>query len=220
MKIRILLLPLLLLTACGSGPFSNPLIQHINVTLSPSDLNLVQGGSARVQVSGTLAGSSTVLTGLTVAPLEVPAGLSVTASSGAVTLSASSSAAPGTYSVPLDVTTFGGRGQGLLAVTVSAPVTPSYQVAFSPVSPTLIQGSSVRVSLVATRAGQPEPGVQVISVTGALSVTSDPADPLGFTLTAAPTQVPGDYTMQVTTGDGSVTKVTPLIVQVTAAGGN
>lgn len=220
MRKRLLLLPLLLLTACGNGPFANPLIQHIDVTFTPGELSLVQGASARVQVSGKVTGSSNVVTGMTVTAADVPNGITVTTSTGAVLISASSSAEPGTYSLPLNVTTFGGSGQGVLAITITAPVTPEYQVAFTPASPSLVQGGSVRLSLVATRAGQPDPSVHVTSVNGALQVTTDPTDPIGFTVSAAATQVPGDYTLQVTTNDGSTTKVTPIIVQVTAASGN
>lgn len=211
--VPLLLTSVLALTACGAAdsPFANPFTTTIDVALSPSTLTLAPGTNSRVQVSGTASG--TAVTGLTIAASDVPDGLSVTSSTGAVTVSASRTVRTGTYSIPLKVSAPGGAGSAQLAVTVQAP---DYTVAFSGSPLNLVVGSSVRVSLTATQNGSNAPLVHVIDVSGALKTTLD-TDPLGFTVSAAGTQTLGTYVLQVTTTDGVTTRVDPLTVNVTEA---
>lgn len=148
-----LLLPgLLLLAGCGSGPFANPFIQAIEVTLTPSALTLPPGETARVQVSGRVAGGGGAVTGLKVTPEEVPAGLTVTPSTGALTVTAREDAEAGAYRIPLTVTAPGGRGEAVLAVTVPGGAAQAdYRLTFTPSPVTLRQGERVRVAVTATR---------------------------------------------------------------------
>ena len=112
-RLTTLLLPLLALSlsGCGTGPFANPFIQSIEVTLTPSDLTLKPGATGRVQVSGKLATTGAVVTGLTVRADEIPTGLSVTPSTGSIVVTAQADAQEGTYAVPVSATTTGGRGK-------------------------------------------------------------------------------------------------------------
>lgn len=218
-KLTPLLLPgLLLLSGCGTGPLANPFIQSIEVTLTPSALTVPLGETARVQVTGRVAGEGGAVTGLTITPKEVPAGLSVTPSTGALTVTTAKDAPAGVYSIPLAVTAPGGRGEAVLAVTVpSAAKQAAYALRFAPSPLTLAQGDQVRVSVSAFRGDQHAEDVYVNKVTGALAVTVDSSDLLGFTVQAAADQAPGSYVLQVTTEDaeGRV-QVTPLPVSLTA----
>lgn len=202
------------LTSCGAGPFANPFVAPISVTLSPASLNLQQGASDRVSVTGTSAGAP--VTGLTIAAQDVPPGLKVVTATGTVIVTATSTAIPGPYSVPLAVTAPGGEGQAVLAVTVT-PAQVDYTVAFSPAAPTLNAGTSVHVSLTGTGSGQGQPRpVSVTAVSGGLPVTLDVNDPQGLTIAPPDTQVPGTYVLQVTTASGHSTRTDPLLVTVTA----
>ena len=208
----LLLLPGLV-TACGSanGAFANPFTQQIEVTLSPSTVTLMPGSGTRVQLTG--AANGTAVTGLAVTASDVPDGLVITPSTGAVTVAANSTMKPGTYSIPLSVTAPGGQGSAQLAVSV---VAPDYAVTFTGNPLALTAGASLRVSFTATRDSKPVPQVRVLKVTGALA-TSVGSDPLGFTVQAAPDQTVGTYTLLVTTTDGTITRVDPLTVNVSAA---
>lgn len=218
-KLTPLLLPgLLLLAGCGSGPLANPFLQAIEVTLAPNTLTLPPGETARVQVTGRVAGAGGVVTGLKITPQDVPEDLTVTASTGAVTVTAKDTARGGTYSVPLGVTVPGGRGEAVLAVTVVRPVEKTaYSLTFTPSPVTLAQGERVRVAVNATREdGQPALDVRVTQITGALLTTTDSTDPLGLTVSAGAQQDPGAYVLQITTQDGQGrTQVTPLPVTLT-----
>ncbi|GGR12824.1 hypothetical protein GCM10008957_27210 [Deinococcus ruber] len=204
----------LALTACGSGPdspFANPFTQSIQVTLNPSSVTLSPGATTQVQVTGTANGSA--VTGLNITAADVPTGLTLTPSTGQITVAASTTLHPGTYAVPLQVTAPGGQGSAQLAITVKAP---DYSVAFSGNPISLAAGSSVRVSLTATQNGANAPLVHVVKVTGALNVTLD-QDPVGFTVSVPGNQTLGAYVLQVTTSDGITTRVDPLTVNVTEA---
>ena len=207
----------LLLTACGSGAFSNPFVQQINVTLSPSALTLAPGANSRVQVTGVAEGTTTQLTGLNIKASDVPADLTVTPSTGAVTVAAASGAKEGTYSIPLDITTTGGKGQAVLAVTVATAAATPATVNFSPSEVTLNPGQTLPVAALITRSGATVQGARIVSVTGALGVKLDASDPLGFEVSATGAQTLGSYVLQVTTTDSSNrTQVSNLSVTVEA----
>lgn len=217
-----LLLPLiasLSLTACGSGAFSNPFIQQINVTLTPSSLELSAGGSGRTTVTGVAAGTTTTLTGLTVTASEVPTGLSVTTGTGGVTVTAAAAAQPGTYAVPLEVTQTGGKGEAVLTVTIKPPVSAAgYAVTFDPTTSSIAAGASLRLAGTAKDTdGNLRTDVHITSITGALKTAFTASDPLGFTIQTAPSDTPGSYVLLVNTSDGTNTLTTPVTVTVTAA---
>ncbi|AXH00671.1 hypothetical protein DVJ83_16075 (plasmid) [Deinococcus wulumuqiensis] len=219
-RLTTLLLPLLALSlsGCGTGPFANPFIQSIEVTLTPSDLTLKPGATGRVQVSGKLATTGAVVTGLTVRADEIPTGLSVTPSTGSIVVTAQADAQEGTYAVPVSATTTGGRGQAVLAITVSkATSNASYTAGFVPSPITLEQGASTRVALQATRGGQATTDVRVVAVKGDLTSSVTP-DGLGLTVAASATQQTGAYVLTVTTTDGSDTQTSTIPVTVTTKG--
>ncbi|MFN4249499.1 hypothetical protein [Deinococcus sp.] len=212
-RLSTVLLPAaLLLSSCGTGALSNPFIQTIEVTLNPSAVTLPPGSSTRVQVTGKVSGTADTVTGLNITPREVPAELTVTPSTGALTVAVQSGAAPGTYSVPLAVTAAGGSGTAVLAVTVTPTTRTPYTI--KPITALTLQpGQQRRVSITPDRAGELATDVRITGLTGALGVTQD-ADPLGFTISAAATQTVGAYVLQITTSDGTQTVTTPLTVNV------
>ena len=212
-RLSTVLLPAaLLLSSCGTGAFSDPFTQTIEVTLNPSAVTLTPGNATRVQVTGKVSGTTDAVTGLNITAREIPAELTVTPSTGALTVTARSGAAAGTYSVPLAITTTGGRGSAVLAVTVTPTTRTPYTIkALSAL--TMQPGQQRRISVVPDRGGELATDVHITSVTGALTVTRD-SDPLGFTISTAATQTPGSYVLQVTTSDGTQTVNTPLTVTV------
>lgn len=217
-----LLLPLiasLSLTACGSGAFSNPFVQQINVTLTPSSLELSAGGSGRTTVTGVASGTTATLTGLTVTAHDVPKGLSVTTGTGGVTVTAASDAAPGTYAVALDATQPGGTGSAVLTVTIKQPVSAAgYAVAFSPDDSSIAVGSSLRLAGTAKDTdGNLRTDVHITSIVGALKTSFTASDPLGFTVQTSAGDIAGSYVLLVNTSDGTHTLTTPVTVTVTAA---
>ncbi|GGS03014.1 putative Ig domain-containing protein [Deinococcus sedimenti] len=212
-RLSTVLLPAaLLLSSCGTGAFSNPFIQPIEVTLNPSAVALAPGSSTRVQVTGKVSGTADAVTGLNITAREVPAELSVTPSTGALTVTVKPGSAPGTYSVPLAITATGGSGTAVLAVTVTPTTRTPYTI--TPITSLTVQpGQQRRVSITPDRAGELATDVRITGITGALNVTRD-TDPLGFTISAAATQTVGTYVMQITTTDGTQTLNTPLTVNV------
>lgn len=218
---RLLVLPAFaLLTACGSGAFSNPFIQHIDVTLTPNAVTLNPGNTARVNVTGTASGSSTIISGLTVNAHDVPDGFSVVTGTGSATVTASATAAAGTYSVPLDVSATGGKGSAVLTVTVSLPTAAPYTATFTPSPVALEAGKSVRVAGTAQdSAGKMKSDVRILSISGVLPTTFTAADPLGFTVSSATSDTPGNYVLLVTTTDGTNKAVTAVPVTLTAPSG-
>lgn len=207
-----LILTALLLTACGgsSSPFANPFQQQISVTLTPGTVTLLKGASTTVALTGQANGSA--VTGLTVTPRDVPAGLTLTPGTGSLTVAASADAAVGTYNVPLTVTAPGGQGEAQVAVIVSAA---DYVVTFASNPLTVTQGTDYRVALTATQGGANDPAVKVQNVTGGLKATLD-GDPLGFKIQVRADQTIGTYVLQVTTSDGVNSRVDNLTVNVQA----
>lgn len=215
-----LLLPVLALslTACGSGPFANPFVQPIEITLTPSDLTLRPGSTGRVQVSGKLSTTNEVVTGLNIKAEEVPAGLKVTPSTGSLVVTANPDAMEGTYAIPLTASVSGGRGQAVLAVTVtgSPSTTDTYNVTWNPQEVTLQQGQSTRIALNATRGELPASDVRVASVQSDLSAQVAP-DGLGVIVSASADQLPGSYLSRVVTRTTQTAQVNTIPVTVTEA---
>lgn len=206
----------LLLSSCGTGSFSNPFVQSLGVTLTPSTLTLTPGTTARAGVTALISSTGEAATGLTIKAAEVPPGLTVSGSTGAVTVSAAPDVSPGVYSIPLTVTAPGASGTAQLAVTVPTPTTPGFTVTLDPDPVDVVQGTGMHVALrVTPDAGFTSP-VLVTGVKGNLTTTIDP-DGGGLTVQAAPTAVPGTYVLTVTTQGGTVTRTSSLTVTVTEA---
>jgi hypothetical protein len=206
----------LLLSSCGTGSFSNPFVQSLGVTLTPSTLTLTPGTTARAGVTALISSTGEAATGLTVTASDLPSGLTVSGSTGAVTVSAAKDVSPGVYSIPLTVSAPGARGTAQLAVTVPTPTTPGFTVTLDPDPVAVVQGTGMHVALrVTPEAGFTDP-VVVTEVTGNLKTTIDP-DGGGLTVQAVPSAVPGTYILTVTTQGGTVTHTSALTVTVTEA---
>ena len=134
----------------------------ISLSVSPSSLNIPQGGSTTATVTlnslNGFAGSVTLYnffsglsTSFTPTTVELTSGQSVNV---VLTIAASSTTAPGTYNV--DVEAFNGTGRGgpydskFINVTVPAATTFDYTLSLAPTSRSIVAGSTVTFTITAT----------------------------------------------------------------------
>lgn len=197
------------LTVSGSPTFA--------LTASPASLSLTQGASASsvVGVNGQNGFSGSV--SLSVSGL--PAGVTGSFNQSTLTLSAGSSAPPGTATITVTGTSGGLTRTLTMAVTVTGA--PSYLLSVAPAALSVAQGSAASASIALTpqngfngkvtlsTSGLPA-GVTAVFSAGAGTGTST------VTLSAASSAGLGSATVTITGASGTVTKTATIALTVLA----
>lgn len=222
--------------ACGGGDDNsgtNP-TPAIGISVTPTSLSLAQGGNntvtATVSRSGGFGGNIDL--SLEGAPTGVtasftPSSLTGSFTTSTVTFSAAASTAPGNYNLTIRAKGTGVTDQtASVALTVTAPATPSFSMTLAPTSLSLAQGASGSSTITLTRANG-FTGAVNLAATGAptgLTVTPNPASvATGSTtatlnVSAAASTAAGTYPITITaSGTGVSNQTATLNVTVTAA---
>ena len=224
--------------ACGgsdsSGLTTSP---AIGLSVTPATLSLVQGANNSVTVTISRTGSfnGNIDLSLEGAPAGVTASFTPSSLTGSftvstVTITAASSTAPGSYTLTIRAKGSGVTDQtATVALTVTAPATPSFSIALAPTTLSLAQGAAGASTVTITRANG-FTGAVNLAVSGApagLTVTPNPASvATGSTtatlnLSAAASTAAGTYPVTVTaSGTGVSNQTATLNVTVTAASGS
>jgi subtilase family serine protease len=213
-------------TGWGS-PAGQALIDQLAGTKNSPSFSLTSGsGSVSVTPGSTASLPIGILaqngfTGSVVLTVTgLPAGVTATFSSTALTLTAASSAAPGTY--PLTVT--GKSGALTASLTLSAIVAPAsgFSLSASPASLGMAQGSTAKSTVTVTSTGSFS-GTVALTASGlpsgvtAAFTRGATAAANSLTLTASNTAAIGTSTVTVTGTSGSLTQKTSVTLTVTAA---
>jgi subtilase family serine protease len=218
-------------TAANYLPFVNDFQQTVmtaptpnySIGVSPASLTLIQGSSVTDAVTLTASGGVSSVVALSVGS-QLPSGVTASFSPGNVvngtsvlTLSASSSAAPGIYALSILGSPTTLATPAVLYLTVKPP--PSFALGTSPNSLTVAQGASNQSTITVT----PQ-----IGFTGAVTLSA-PALPSGLTASFTPnpatgnsmvsfaasnTTPAGNYTVIVNGTSGSQTVTTALTLTV------
>ena len=220
------------IAACSGDSTTSPNPGSVSVTVAGSPVTIMQGQSGTVDVTVARAApfSGAVALSLEGAPAGVtptfdPASVASGATASTLTLAIASSATPGTY--PL---TIRAKGQGVTDATVALPLVvtaappPSFALALSPTSVSVVQGASVTSTATITRSNG-FGGDVALAVTGApAGVTVAPVSIPGtatsgtLTVVTSASATPGTYSLTVTgTGTGVANQTATLSLTVTAA---
>ena len=216
--------------ACGSGGATTTgTTGSITLSLSPTSATIQQGASA--QVTGTIVRSNftgDVAISVSGAPSGVTGNVTLAPVNGGnsaqVTLSASSSTVPGTYTLTV---TASGSGISNATATFTLTVTqlPStFSMAVSPSASSIAQGGSVQLTGTVVRTNFT--GDIAIGVTGAptgvtTNVTLAPingGNSTQITVSVSSTAAPGQSTLTITATGGGNTITNTVNLTVTVAG--
>ena len=199
----------LVVTAAPAGP-------AVAIAPAAATVSVAQGGTAgtatiNITRTGGFAGGVTLTTSGAPSGLTVTApAAAVTGASGAISVSAGSTVATGTYPITVTAT---GTGVSNATTTFSVTVTPAVQVGgFSLAAPnavTLQQGASATTTLTVARTGGFAGGITV-TPTGATQ---------GLTVTVAPNPVTeGTATVTVAAAAGAATGAATITLTGASAG--
>lgn len=202
------------LTGCGQGQFANPFAVQLEVTLTPSAIELVPGEVKTATVSVKDAGVT--LTKFDVSP-HAPEGITVQANGPVLSIRAAPGTRPGLYPTAVTASVPGGSGRGLLNVTVKESAAPSYTATLSEDEITVKQGEARTVSVAFTRdVGYTQtPTITRIEEGEALNARVSGNNTVILNTTKDTT--PGTYVLTVRTSDGHTERVMNLTVTVEGA---
>jgi uncharacterized membrane protein len=204
--------------------------QTIAIALASGTLSVAQGASGSTSATITRGGGYTgdVTFAVSGAPTGVTTTITPNPATSAnttvtITVAAGAATAPGTY--PLTVTASGtGITTQTATITLTVPQPPSFTLALSPTTLSVVQDASGTSTATITRSGG-FAGTVDLSVTGApsgMTVTMTPSSVTGttatITVTPGATVAPGNYTLTIQgTGAGVTAKTATIVVTVTGA---
>jgi len=187
---------------------------------SPSSLSLVAGGSAAsstIAVTAQNGFNSTV----SFTASGVPSGVTAAFSSNTLTLTPSASAVAGSSTITVTGTAGSLSASTTIKLTVSPA--PSFTIASSPSSLSLVVGGSAASSAVAVTGKNNFSGAVSFAASGVptgITASFSPASSTtssSLTLTPSSSVAPGSYTITVTGTSGSLSASTTIALTVTAA---
>jgi hypothetical protein len=195
------------------------------ISVTASALSVTQGstGSETVTVAGTDGFAGRVNFYFVGLPAGVTASFAAnpTATSSAITITAASTAAPGNYSIGIIGYSGSLTAQTPIALTIAAPVTPSFTLAPTTSALSVTQGKSVSDTIAVARAGG-FTGNATLAVSGlpagvTAAFASNPAAASStVTFTASASAAPGTYPVTIAGTSGSLTAKTSISLIVAA----
>jgi endoglucanase len=200
------------------------------LTASPATLSIAQGASASETITVTDTGGFTGSVSIGSAT-GIPSGLAVSGcgtpitgdGSCVLTLTASSTAAPGTYPISITGASSTLTATANFAVNVTTKVTPSFTLAASPSSLSVTQGSSATDTITVTDTGGFTGSVTLAAsgmpsgVTAAFGTNPTTGSSV-LTLTASSTATTGAATITIKGTSGSLTATTTIALTVNPSG--
>lgn len=202
------------LTGCGQGQFANPFAVQLEVTLTPSALEIAPGELKTATVTAKDAGVTVTKFDVTTTP---PEGITVEANGPVLYVRAAPGTRPGLYPTAVTATVPGGSGRGVLNVTVKAAVAPSYTAALSEDEVTLKQGETRSVSVAFTRDAGYTRTAAITQIEGGEALQASVSGNNTVVLNAAKDTTPGTYVLTVRTNDGQTERTMNLTVTVEGA---
>jgi len=220
-------LPLLVIGTSGSLTRQTTITLSVNpagnftISASPNSLSFIRGasGSSTLTVSHKGGFNSSVSLSATGLPSGVTASFSPTSttSTSILTLEASSTASTGTVTVTITGTS--GNLSNLTTISLTVTAAPSYTLAASPSSLTILQGASGASTITVSPQGGFTGNVSLSAsgLASGLTASFNPTSTIStstLTLTASTTANTGTASVTVTGKSGSLTKTTTIAVTV------